>query len=89
MQNENERKAPNGKMIFNGREAVVLAHGESGHAHAFYGEDTVVLDNNKLIVKAKDTLLHEEHAGHVIEPGVGEVTIQREYQMGSLRQTVD
>lgn len=69
---------------------VVLAYGEvTGHAHAFYGEDTVELEGNKLTVKKEDKLLHEEHTAHTIQPGIGEVTIQREYQMGSLRRTAD
>jgi hypothetical protein len=69
---------------------VVLAYGEvTGHAHAFYGEDTVELQGNKLVVKASDSLKHEEHASHVVNPGIGEVTIQREYQMGSLKRVTD
>lgn len=69
---------------------VILAYGEvTGHCHRFEGEDTVELEGNKLTVKSTDELKHEEHASHVIEPGIGEVTIQREYQMGSLRRVTD
>ncbi len=69
---------------------VVLAYGEvSGHAHAFYGEDTVELVGNQLTVKKSDRLLHEEHSAHVIEPGLGEVTIQREYIAGEIKRVAD
>lgn len=69
---------------------VVLAYGEvTGHAHAFYGEDTAVLEGNKLTIKSKDALKHEEHTKHVFSPGVGEVTIQREYQMGEIKRVLD
>jgi hypothetical protein len=69
---------------------VVLAYGETtGHAHAFYGEDTVVLEGNKLIVKKEDQLRHEEHHAHTVNPGIGEVTIQREYQMGQIKRVAD
>jgi len=84
-----EKLAPSGKMIFKGKQAVVLAHGESGHAHAFYGDDTVELENNRLFVKQTDTLTHEEHTAHVVEPGIGEVTIQREYIMGKVKRVID
>lgn len=89
MQTKAEREQLNGKMIFNGKKAVVLAHGESGHAHAFYGEDTVELDGSILIVKATDALSHEEHASHVIEPGIGEVIIQREYKREEIQRVFD
>lgn len=75
--------------IHNGRKCVMLAHGESGHAHAFYGEDTVEFDGRELKVKATDELAHEEHTKIVIDPGIGEVDYQREYRMGSLRRVVD
>lgn len=74
----------------NKQKRVVLAYGEvTGHAHAFYGDSTVELDGNKLTVKSKDELKHEEHTSHVVNPGIGEVTIQREYRMGSLKRVVD
>lgn len=86
---QEEKLAPSGKMVFKGRKAVVLAHGESGHAHAFYGKDTVELEDNRLIVKETDQLYHEEHTAHTVEPGIGEVTIQREYQMGDIKRILD
>jgi hypothetical protein len=69
----------------------VLAYGEvTGHAHAFYGEDVAELEGNKLIIKqANAELKHEEHSTHVFEPGIGEVTIQREYQMGEIKRVMD
>ena len=73
-----------------GKKAVVLAHGESGHAHAFYGEGDAELNDAELIIKkAGASLDHEEHSSHTFEPGVADVTIQREYAMGSLKRVVD
>lgn len=89
MQTKQEREQLNGKMIFKGRQAVVLAHGESGHAHAFYGEDTVELDRDVLTIKAPDVLAHEEHTVHDFEIGKGNVTIQREYQRQEIKRVTD
>lgn len=74
-----------------GKKCVMLAHGESGHAHAFYDTDVVEYNQStqQLNVKALASLEHEEHTTHVIEPGIGEVTIQREYQMGQLKRVMD
>ena len=75
----------------NGKKCIMLAHGESGHAHAFY--DTDVVEYNEdiqiLTVKEKASLEHEEHTTHIIEPGIGEVTIQREYKQGILKKVID
>lgn len=80
----------NEKMGKTEKNRVVLAYGEvTGHAHAFYGEDTVELEGNKLTVKKTDALKHEEHKEHILNPGIGTVTIQREYSMGSLKRVVD
>ena len=77
---------------------VVLAYGEvTGHAHAFYEKDKVELLESTdvketrtfLNIKQEASLQHEEHATHVISPGIGEVITQREYQMGQLRRTMD
>lgn len=73
----------------NGKKCVMLAHGESGHAHAFYGEDTVLFDGKQLTVKSTDTLSHEEHTGQVVHPGLGECTIQREYTKGTIKRVID
>lgn len=68
----------------------VLAYGEvSGHHHQFANENTAVLEGSKLTVKKKDDLVHDEHSAHTLEPGIGEVTIQREYRLGSLKRVVD
>lgn len=75
----------------NKEKRVVLAYGEvTGHAHAFYDPAKVEYTNGQLKIKAAGAALeHEEHKTHVFEPGVGEVTIQREYQMGSIKRAVD
>jgi hypothetical protein len=69
----------------------VLAYGEvTGHAHAFYGEDVAELEGTKLTVKQPNAeLKHEEHTKHTFEPGIGEVTIQREYQAGEIKRVLD
>lgn len=72
----------------------VLAFGETtGHAHAFYANDegdVAVLDGSTLTIKQNNAeLKHEEHTKHVFEPGIGEVIIQREYRMGSLKRVID
>lgn len=84
----------NGKVeTKDGQQRVVLAFGEvTGHAHAFYGDDVldrVEFNGKEIAVKARSELTHEEHGTQVINPGVGEVTIQREYQMGKLARQVD
>lgn len=69
---------------------VVLAYGEvTGHAHAFYDTTAVEYDGNKLKVKSSAALQHEEHTTHTFEPGIGEVTIQQEYQMKELKRVAD
>ncbi len=70
---------------------TVLAYGEvTGHAHAFYGEDVAEFDGKVLKIKKPNAeLKHEEHSTHTFEPGIGEVTIQREYQMGEIKRVVD
>lgn len=69
---------------------VVLAHGEvTGHAHAFYDVDAVEYDGKSLTIKALAALEHEEHTKHIIEPGIGEVTVQNEYHMKSIRRIAD
>jgi len=73
-----------------GGKNCILAFGEStGHHHRFENEDTAVLEGTKLTVKSQDRLVHEEHTAHTIEPGIGEVTIQREYSMGKLKRVID
>ena len=73
------------------KERVVLAYGEvTGHAHAFYEPVKVIFKDGKLEIKESGALLeHEEHTTHDFDIGTGEVTIQREYQMGSLKRVVD
>ncbi len=73
-----------------GGKRCVLAYGEAtGHHHRFENDDTAVLEGTKLTILTKDKLVHEEHSAHVISPGIGEVTIQREYQMGQLKRVID
>lgn len=73
-----------------GGKHCILAYGEAtGHHHRFENEDTAVLEGNILTVHKQDNLVHEEHHAHTLEPGVGEVTIQREYQMGQIKRVVD
>lgn len=80
-----ERKAPEKQ----GKRCILAVGETTGHKHQFETEDTAVLEGSRLIVSAADRLVHEEHAAHVIEPGIGEVTLQREYSMGSLRSAAD
>lgn len=69
---------------------VILAHGEiTGHCHRFEGENTCQLVGNKLTIWKPDDLKHEEHTYHNFEPGLGEMTIQRQYIKGSLRRAYD
>jgi len=74
---------------------VVLAYGETtGHAHAFYGEDTVEYikqdaGGGTLKIKASDALQHEEHTKQDFDIGVGKVRIQREYVENDIRILLD
>lgn len=73
-----------------GGKHCILAYGEAtGHHHQFEHEDTAVLEGTKLTVKVRDNLVHEEHAPHVLEPGIGEVTVQREYSLGAIKRVMD
>lgn len=73
------------------QDRTVLAYGEvTGHAHAFYGEGVAELDGNTLTINKEGAeLKHEEHTKHTFYPGTGEVVIQREYRMGSLKRVID
>lgn len=78
------------EQIHNGRKCVMLAHGESGHAHAFYDTDIVEYNEGELKIKANGAKLeHEEHTTHEFEVGNADVDIQREYSMGDLRRVAD
>lgn len=84
------------KLKVTDKHRTVLAYGEvTGHAHAFYGNDTTELSTDIeetrtfLKIKATDALTHEEHAPHTFEPGMGEVIVQREYTMGNIRRVAD
>lgn len=73
------------------KERVILAYGEvTGHCHAFNDGDAAVLENNQLTIKKDNAeLTHEEHGTHSFNIGTGEVIIQREYRMGSLKRVLD
>lgn len=77
--------------IHNGRKCVMLAHGESGHAHAFYDVEAVKYDptTGSLDILKPAGLDHEEHTTQDFNVGKADVDIQREYQMGSLRRVAD
>jgi hypothetical protein len=80
------------KNITQSKKPTVLAYGEvTGHSHRFdEGSDVAELDGNILHIKKDNAeLKHEEHKTHVFEPGIGEVTIQREYTMGQLKRVLD
>ena len=77
---------------------AVLAEGEqTGHSHKFKETAEVELFENKdvletqtyLQIKAAADLIHEEHTKHTIQPGIGEVRIQTEYDMGTVRRMLD
>jgi hypothetical protein len=63
---------------------VILAYGEAtGHHHRLTGSGTRLFasakDRRFLCVKAPDTLVHEEHAAIVVDPGNYEILTKREY----------
>lgn len=75
---------------------VVLAYGEvTGHAHAIregrarlYRDDAI--GRTFLQVDAGGAVLsHEEHSSVTLEPGLYDVTIQREYAYGEQRRVED
>lgn len=75
---------------------IILAYGEvTGHHHEVEvaEPETVGLYEHEgltyLRVKAPSELTHQEHAPCTILPGEYEVTIQREYYDGLVRQVVD
>jgi hypothetical protein len=74
---------------------IVLAYGEvTGHAHAIHEIDRVAIlegpDGRRwLRVTEAAALSHEEHATVVVPPGEYEITIQREYAPGAVRNVAD
>lgn len=79
------------------RGRIVLAHGEvTGHSHAIASLDArflgVVAEGAQrrfLEARKPVSLLHEEHGEIVIARGTYEVTIQREYVPGAIRNVAD
>lgn len=84
------------------KERVILAYGEvTGHCHAIYPEQGVlpaklwdVGAERFLQVIQRTTLLHEEHAGIPLEPGIYRVSkfgigTQREYSPEEIRSVAD
>lgn len=76
---------------------VVLAHGEvTGHSHAIAAKSAkfvgVVNDQvmRRYLEAPRDVVLrHEEHAEIRIAKGTYEITIQREYAPGAIRNVAD
>jgi hypothetical protein len=82
------------------RPDLVLAYGEvTGHAHRILAPHKVSMwhaGEQRYIVVEGDaagkgaTLTHEEHGPQVLEPGVYQVKIQREYTLGGeIRNVAD
>ena len=77
------------------RKGAVLAYGEvTGHSHRFATTDQVQLweQRGELFVEIKTapaTLIHEEHAPIILEPGLYRVWMQREYTPQGVRRVVD
>jgi len=73
--------------------AVVLAYGEvTGHSHAIASPHAALLADGALRwldARKPVTLRHEEHAEIRLPAGHYEVTIQREYVPGAIRNVAD
>lgn len=71
---------------------VILAHGElTGHAHAITDlAEMFGLNGDRFLAAEKGAeIRHEEHATITLDSGVFEVTIQREYVAGEIRNVAD
>jgi hypothetical protein len=75
------------RTMFRDGDRIVLARGEAtGHSHAISSSEAELLEmengDRYLRVDADCDLLHEEHAGIRLEPGLYRVIRQREYSPG-------
>lgn len=69
---------------------IVLAYGETTHAHTISGiaATLFVHGNTRLLQVWEPTeLSHEEHSPLVVEPGVYQIVIQREFSPRQSRMT--
>lgn len=67
----------------NASDRIILAHGEvTGHAHAISSTQALSFtwgDQSFILARNGATVVHEEHAPILLEPGFYEVIRQREY----------
>ena len=73
---------PEGKRGQPTRGRLVLAHGESGHAHILEDEEAELIQmGERMLLKLgrKATVQHEEHGPVTLSPGIWEVGRVQEY----------
>ncbi len=88
-----EAKAKGAKAVKQKGDRVILAYGEAtGHHHAVPLAEAALLAKGAerfLRVPKQGTLSHEEHGPIRLPSGTYEVTIQREYAPGEIRNVLD
>jgi len=73
---------PSGEQRVVARNRCVLAHGESGHSHVVEQDDAELIaigERMLLSIGREAEVVHEEHKGQTLSPGIWEIGRVQEY----------